>query len=102
MRGPSGVAFKAAGDFPGEMVSEHINAKEAYAGLRVVTAILQDTTPRSQRVHGGGRRGQLDGIPGIQKREVEECAASRVDHQNVWVASKHGLHIEFAMGAIGG
>ena len=33
MRDPSGVAFKAAGDFPGEMVSEHINVKEAYALL---------------------------------------------------------------------
>ena len=33
MRGPSRIAFKAAGDFPGEMVSEHINLKEAYALL---------------------------------------------------------------------
>ena len=33
MRGPSGVAFKAAGGFPGEMASEHINVKEAYALL---------------------------------------------------------------------
>ena len=95
MRDPSGVAFKAAGDFPGEMVSEHINVKEAYAGLRVVTAILQDTTPRSQRVHGGGRRAQHEGIPRIQKNDVEECTTSRVDHITEIVAGKHGFHIKF-------
>ena len=33
MRGPSRIDFKAAGDFPGEMVSEHNNVKEAYAFL---------------------------------------------------------------------
>ena len=44
-------AFKVAGDFPEEIVSEHIKREGSIHPLRVITPVpLRDATPRNQRV----------------------------------------------------